>query len=88
MVPPPGAPVAVLPEEELPADDVDDVVLVPLEPESLSDVAVILPFELPAPWTTTESPGLTDRLDTPRLLVILVAELSSTLTVLPEASVT
>lgn len=58
-----------------------------LAPESLMEVAAIVPVELVAPWMTTESPGCKELLETPRLLVILVAEESVTLTVLPEVSV-
>jgi hypothetical protein len=56
-------------------------------PESLTDVALIAPLELFKPWITTASPGRTDVAETPSLLVILVAEESVTLTVLPELSV-
>src|ERR1035441_1853781 len=57
-----------------------------LAPESLSEVALIVPLELLAPWITTESPGRTAFLPTERLLVILVADESRTLTVFPEVS--
>jgi hypothetical protein len=58
-----------------------------LAPESLIDVAARVPFLFLSPRITTESPGCSDRFETLRLLVILVAEESVTLTVLPEPSV-
>lgn len=87
------------PNSELAPDpELDELLLVPLEPlpleplpvvlapESLSEVALIVPLELLAPWITTESPGRTAFLPTVRLLVILVADESRTLTVFPEVS--
>ena len=62
-------------------------VRVALAPESLTDVAAIVPFALFKPWITTVSPGRSDAVETPWLFVSLVAEESVTLTVLPELSV-
>src|ERR1019366_6420248 len=72
----------LLPLEPLP------VVLAPvvLAPVSLIEVALSVPLELLAPRITTESPGRTAFLPTVRLLVILVADESRTLTVFPEVS--
>ena len=78
-LPPPAAPE---PLAELPAP-----LLLLLAPESLIEVAESVPLLFFSPLITTESPGCTERLETPRLLVILVAEESVTLTVLPEMSV-
>ena len=58
-----------------------------LAPESLAEVADTLPLLFLSPRTTTASPGRSECLETPRLLVILVADDSVTLTVLPEVSV-
>jgi hypothetical protein len=60
--------------------------LVLLAPESLIDVADTVPLLFFSPRITTESPGCSERFPTLRLLVILVAEESVTLTVLPEVS--
>jgi hypothetical protein len=38
-------------------------------PESLTEVATIVPLEFFTPWTTTASPGWSEVLETPRLLV-------------------
>jgi hypothetical protein len=62
------------------------LVLVLLAPESLIVVADTVPLLSLSPRITTESPGCSDRSPTLRLLVILVAEESVTLTVLPELS--
>jgi hypothetical protein len=56
-------------------------------PESLTEVAVIVPLEPVVPWTTIESPGCTAVLLTLSLLETMVAEDNVTLTVLPELSV-
>ena len=82
------------PNSELTPDpELVELLLVPLEPlpvvlapESLIEVALSVPLELLAPWITTESPGRTAFLPTVRLLVILVADESRTLTVFPELS--
>ena len=78
-LPPPAAPEPVA---ELPAPP-----LLLLAPESLIEVAASMPLLFFSPLITTESPGCSDRFETPRLLVILVAEDSVTLTVFPEVSV-
>jgi hypothetical protein len=57
-------------------------------PESLTEVAEIVPLELVAPWITTASPGRSDDFEAVWLFVTLVADESVTLTVLPEAWVT
>ena len=69
-----------------PAPD-EPLVLLALAPESLIEVAVRVPPELFTPWMRTESPGWTALRATVRLLVILVAEDSLTLTMFPELSV-
>ena len=58
-------------------------VLAPLAPESLTEVAEMVPSEPFAPWMTTVSPGRTADFPTPTLLVTLVALESVTLTTLP-----
>ena len=58
-----------------------------LAPESLIEVAETLPLLFLSPRITTASPGRSECFETPRLLVILVADDSVTLTVLPEVSV-
>ena len=63
------------------------VLLVVFAPESLTEVAVMVPLELFAPWTTIVSPGLSELFETFRLFVSLVLEASLTFTVLPELSV-
>jgi hypothetical protein len=50
----------------------------------LSSDAATVPFELVAPWITTESPGRIAFVLTERFLVIFVAEESLTLTMPPE----
>lgn len=60
---------------------------VALAPESLTDVATIVPLEFFTPWTTIASPGWSEFLETLRLFVSLVLEESVTFTVLPELSV-
>ena len=76
-----GAPGAAEPPEP------PELELALLAPESLTDVALIAPFEF-RPRMTTVSPGRTADLPTVTFLVILVALESVTLSVLPEVSVT
>ena len=57
-------------------------------PASVTDAAEIVPFPAVTPETITVSPGLIRWRPTGTLLVILVAELSLTLTALPEVSLT
>ena len=54
-----------------------------LAPESLTEVATMVPLELVSPRMTTESPGCRAERLTPRLLEILVEEESRTLTTFP-----
>ena len=72
------------PLEPLPPDAPEPVLLAP---ESLTEVADTLPLLFLSPRITTESPGRRECFDTPRLLVILVADESVTLTVFPDTSV-
>jgi hypothetical protein len=58
-----------------------------LTPESLTEVATRVPPEFFTPWMTTESPGWSEPLETPTLLVSLVVPERVTLTVLPLVSV-
>ena len=78
-LPPPAAPE---PLAELPAPP-----LLLLAPESLIEVAESVPLLVLEPADHDRVTGCTERLETPRFLVILVAEDSVTLTVLPEVSV-
>lgn len=75
---------------ELPVLDVPaaapEPALLELAPESLTEVATIVPFFFFNPWIWTESPGRTAFRLTLKLLVSFVAPDSFTLTVLPEAS--
>jgi hypothetical protein len=84
------APVEPL-EEPPPAEPPADPPLPPLPvvraPESLTEVATRVPLEFFTPWMTTESPGWSALLETPRLFVSLVDEESVTLTVFPVVSV-
>jgi hypothetical protein len=77
-----------LPVLELELEPVDDELPVLLAPESVTDVAAMVPLEPLAPAITTWSPGLSFLALTVSLLEILVAPDSFTLTVLPEVSVT